>query len=116
MRNKKFDRLKKTFALLLVSCFTFSMAAASVSVAGSSDLGMTGNGYSDGYNKGYEDGKMQAIKDCLQYGSRDVLSKIPSPPDQYGWTEYYRDNYKNGYESGYIFGYNQVRYGCLNTK
>jgi hypothetical protein len=113
MRNKNFDRIKKTFALLLLLFFVLSITAASASASGNSNYGKTEDGYKDGYDKGSEDGKIQAKKDCEQYGSRDVLSKIPSPPDSDGWTEYYKDNYKNVYEKGYVDGYNQIRYGCL---
>jgi hypothetical protein len=110
MTNKKFCRLKKTIAFLLMVLFILSVTAASAS-ATCTNGGMNGNG--DGYNKGFEDGKMQAKIDCEKYGSKDVLSKIPSPPDQQGCTEYYKDNYKNGYEKGYVVGYNQIRYDCL---
>jgi hypothetical protein len=91
--------------------FIFSVTAASASASCNDD--MNGNAYNDGYNRGYEDGKTQAKIDCEKFGNKDVLSKIPSPPDQYGCTEYYKDNYKNGYEKGYVVAYNQIRYDCL---
>lgn len=113
MRNKKFDRLKKTIAILLVLCFALSVTVVSASAADNRNCGENEYGYKDGYNKGYEDGKIHGQKDCEQYGSKDALSKIPSPPDKYGWTKYYRDNYKCGYEKGFIGSYNQIRYNCL---
>jgi uncharacterized membrane protein len=107
MRNKKFDRMKKTLAILLVLCFALSVTVASASAADNKD------GYNKGYNKGYQDGKIKGQKDCKKYGSKETLSKIPSPPNEYGWTKYYKDNYNEGYEKGYIESYNRIRYDCL---
>jgi hypothetical protein len=104
MINRKLGRIKKHFVILLVLGFVLSVTAASASAAG--------NG-KDGYNKGYDDGKKQGQKDCEQYGSRETLSKIPSPPSKNGWTRQNRDNYNSDYEKGYIDGYNGKRYSCL---
>ncbi len=108
MIDRKLGQIKKGFAILLVFCFVLSVIAASASAADNSK-----NGYSDGYKKGYDDGKKQGQKDCEQYGSKETLSKIPSPPNEDGWTRNYRDNYNRGYEKGYINGYNGNRYLCL---
>lgn len=108
MINKEFDKIKKTFAVLLILCFVLSVMAASANAADNSK-----DGYSDGYKKGYDDGKKQGQKDCKQYGSKETLSKIPSPPNRDGWTKPYRDSYNSGYEKGYIDSYNGNRYTCL---
>jgi hypothetical protein len=109
----KFVWIKKTACILLMLFFILSVTAASASAADTGTGSTNGYGYIAGYNKGFEDGKVQAKKDCEQYGSKDILSKIPSPPEQYGCAEYYKHNFNNGYEKGYVIGYNLVRYGCL---
>ena len=108
MRNKKFDRIKKTLAVLLVLCFALSVTVTSANAADNSK-----NGYNDGYNKGYKDGKNQSQKDCEKYGSRENISKIPDPSNKDSWTRYYKDSYNTGYKKGYIDGYNGNRYSCL---
>jgi flagellar biosynthesis/type III secretory pathway protein FliH len=113
MRNKKIDRMKRNLAILLLLGFALSVTAASASAADNINHGKSQKGYIDGYNKGYEDGKIQGQKDCEQYGITDILSKIPSPYNEYSWLKDYRDSYNIGYEKGYIDGYNQIRYGCL---
>lgn len=113
MRNKKIDRIKKILATLLILCFALSMTTASASTADNINYGKSEEGYKDGYNKGCEDGKIQGQKDCEQYGSRDILSKIRFPYIEYSWSKDYRDNYNIGYAKGYIDGYNQIRYSCL---
>jgi hypothetical protein len=110
MRNKKFDRIKKTLAILLILCFALSVTAASVSAAGNSK---DKDGYSDGYKKGYNDGKKQGDKDCEEYGSTENLSKVPIPSSKDSWTIYYKSSYNTGYKKGYIDGYNGNRYKCL---
>ncbi|WP_048139156.1 hypothetical protein [Methanosarcina horonobensis] len=111
MRYKKFEQIKKTIAILLVICFALSTISTSASAADNS------KGYSDGYNKGYDDGKddgkKQGEKDCKQYGSRENLDKIPTPPNKDSWTESYKNSYNKGYQKGYIDGYNANRYTCL---
>lgn len=110
MKNKNFDKIKKTFAVLLAFCFVLSVTAAAASAA---DNSKNKDGYGDGYAKGQKDGKNQGKKDCEKYGSREILSKIPSPFNEYGWTKYYRDSYNRGYEKGYLDSYNINRYLCL---
>jgi len=111
MITKKFGRRKKALAVLLVVCFLLSVTVASVSAA---DNTRNKDGYSDGYKEGYEDGRKQGEKDCNQYGSREALSKIPSPPSDYRWTKNYKNSFNRGYQNGYIEGYNGNRYTCLN--
>ena len=111
MRNKKFDRIKKTLAILLIVCFTLSVTVASVSAADNDK-----SGYMDGYYKGYKDGKKQGQKDCKQYGSRENLAKIPSPLNKDSWTKSYKNSYNAGYKKGYLDGYNGNRYICLRYK
>lgn len=107
MRNKKSDRIKKSLAILLIICFAFSVIAAPANAAENN------KGYKDGYKKGYRDGKSQGHKDCNQYGSRDTLSKIPSPPSKSSWTSQYINSFNEGYKKGFIDGYNENRYNCL---
>jgi hypothetical protein len=113
MKNKEFDRIKKTLIILLVLCFAQTASAALASAADNSNYGKDEDGFKDGYNKGFEDGKIQGQIECEQYGNNSTLSKIPSPFNDNSWSQNYRDNYNNGYEKGYIDGYNQSRYGCL---
>ena len=112
MGNKKFDRIKKVFVILLVLCFALSVTAVSASAHDNSNHGRNDSGYKDGHNKGYEDGKTQGKKDCEKYGSRDNLAKVP-PPSKHKWTKNYKRSYKNGYTNGYVDGYNKIRYNCL---
>lgn len=110
MITKKFDGIKKTFVILLILCFILSVTTVSASAAGNSK---NKDGYNDGYRKGYEDGKGQGQKDCNKYGSKESLSKIPTPPNNSQWTKDYKDSYNRGYQKGYIDGYNGNRYTCL---
>jgi hypothetical protein len=110
MISKKFDRIKRTFAVLLTVCFVLSVTAAAASAAADSK---NKDGYNDGYTKGYGDGRKQGQIDCDNYGSREILSKIPSPYNDNRWTENYKDSYNRGYQKGYIDGYNGNRYTCL---
>ncbi len=110
MRNRKSHRIKKTFTILLMLCFLLSVTAASASSAGNSK---NNDGHRNGYEKGYTEGKKQGQKDCNQYGSRDTLSKIPSPSNDDRWTKDYKDSYNQGFKRGYIDGYNGNRYSCL---
>ncbi|HIH75669.1 MAG TPA: hypothetical protein HA306_11230 [Methanosarcina sp.] len=105
MGYKKFDNIKKILAFLLIICFSLSVTVAPAAAGD--------NGYYDGYRKGYSDGKKQSEKDCKQYGSRENLSKIPSPFYKDSWTRSYKNNYNKGYRKGYIDGYNGNRYECL---
>jgi flagellar biosynthesis/type III secretory pathway protein FliH len=113
MGNNKFDRIKKTIAILLLLCFVLSVTVASVSAADNSESGKNKDGYKAGYNKGYKDGKKQGQKDCDQYGIREILQKIPTPFNKYSWTKYFTERYNKGYKGGFIDGYSQSRYKCL---
>lgn len=113
MRNKRFDRLKKTLAILLVVCFTLSVTVTSVNAADEDEKYKDAKGYIEGYEAGYKEGKEQGDKDCEQYGSIENLSKIPSPTNETNWTEEYTDSYNIGYKKGYIDGYSGSRYECL---
>jgi hypothetical protein len=113
MRNKKFYKINKALAILLILCFALSVTAVSASAHDSINYDRNSGGYKAGHEKGYEDGKMQAKKDCEKYGSRDNIKKIPSPRSKHTWTNNYKRSYINGYTSGYIDGYNQIRYDCL---
>lgn len=64
-----------------------------------------GQDYIDGYNKGSNDGK----EDCIQYGSKDFIRKIP---DSFNKDERYRE----GFIRGYTIGYHEKRYKCLNEQ
>lgn len=105
MGNKRFNRIKKPLAILLVFCFVLSITAASASAVS--------NGYDNGYKKGYNDGKKQSDKNCKQFGSRPNLSKVPSPSLKSSWIQSYKNSYSSGYKKGYIDGYNGNRYLCL---
>ena len=123
MGNKKFGRIKKTLAVLLMLCFTLSITAASAEASDDSNGYNDGyykgyddgcnKGHDDGYNKGHDDGKIQGEKDCKQYGSKENLSKIPSPALKSDWDISYKTSYGEGYTKGYIEGYNKNRYSCL---
>ncbi len=113
MKNKKFERIKKTFAVLLVLCFVLSATVASASA---NDNNKNKDGYRDGYKKGIDNGRKQGQKDCEQYGSRETLSKISAPHIEYSWPDYYKASYSAGYSAGYIYSYNEIRYKCLKNK
>lgn len=113
MNTKKFDRSKKTLAILLLLCFVFSVTAALVSADDNIKYGKSEAGYKDGYSKGYKDGKIQGHNDCEQYGSTEVLNKIPTPFNQINWTKNYIESYNEGYKDGYLEGYSESRYKCL---
>jgi hypothetical protein len=129
MKNNIFGRIKKTLAILLAVCFLLSVTTTSVSATENSRYGKNkvayeggyNKGYSgknkvayeDGYSKGYSVGKEQGKKDCKQYGSTEILKKIPRPFTKYSWTAVYKKSYRNGYKSGYIDGYSGIRYECL---
>ncbi|MGB9929511.1 MAG: hypothetical protein ACPK85_14110 [Methanosarcina sp.] len=105
MRSKKFNLTKKAVAILLIVCFIMSVFPLLANAAN--------NGYTDGYNKGFQDGKIQAQKDCDQYSNKEVLSKIPPSPGKSNWSQRYKNSYSKGYAQGYIDGYNGNRYTCL---
>lgn len=113
MKTKKFARSKKTLAILLLLCFVLSVTAALVSADDNIKYGKSKDGYKDGYSKGYEDGKIQGQNDCEQYGSTEVLNKIPTPFNQISWTKDYIESYNKGYKVGYFDGYSKSRYECL---
>jgi len=107
--NKTFDRTTKTMAILLTLCFVLSVTVASVNAAPFEQRNKLhdhgdqyGQGYKNGYSKGSNDGK----RDCSEYGSKDVLKKIPSPSNN-------DENYKKGFKLGYLTGYDEKRYTCL---
>jgi hypothetical protein len=124
MENKKFERVKKTFAVLLVLCFVLSatVASASATEKNKSKDGYDKNkdsykdGYIDGYKKGIDDGRKHGQKDCELYGSRETLSKIYIPNIKYSWPDDYKESYEDGYRAGYIYSYNEMRYNCLKNK
>jgi len=113
MENTAFDKIKKALAILLMLCFILSVTAAVASAGDNSKYGKNKEAYKKGYNKGYKDGKKQGKKDCKQYGSKEVLQKIPNAVIKLSWTKGYRESYSKGYKDGYIEGYNQKRYECL---
>ena len=135
MANKTFDRITKTMAILLLLCFVLSVTAISVNAAtfeqrnkfydhaGKYKHGdkygqdyKDGNnyrqdyrdgdkykqGYKDGYNKGLNDGR----EDCIKYGSKDFIRKIPNPHNK-------DKRYREGFIQGYTIGYHEKRYTCL---
>lgn len=59
-------------------------------------------GYKDGYSKGLNDGR----EDCIKYGSKDFLRKIPNPSNE-------DKRYREGFSLGYTTGYHKTRYACL---
>ncbi|AAM05391.1 predicted protein [Methanosarcina acetivorans C2A] len=113
MRTKKFDRSKKTLAILLLLCFVLSVTATLVSADENIKYGKSKAGYKAGYSKGYEEGKIQGQNDCGQYGSTEVLNKIPTPFNKSSWTKDYTESYNKGYKDGYFDGYTKSRYECL---
>ena len=113
MKNTAFDKIKKTLAILLILCFVLSVTAAVANAGESSKYGKNKDAYKKGYNKGYKDGKRQSKKDCRQYGSKEILHKIPDAIVKSSWTKEYKESYTRGYEKGYIEGYNRNRYACL---
>jgi hypothetical protein len=127
MKNKKFGRIKKTFAVLLVLCFVLSatVASASATEKNKNKDGYDKNKdvydknkdrYTDGYKKGIDDGRKHGQKDCEQYGSRETLSKISIPYIIYSWPDEYKESYEDGYRAGYVYSYNEIRYKCLKNK
>lgn len=100
MANKILYRVTKTMSILLVLCFILSVTVASVNAAAFKDK--YGQGYDDGYSKGSDDGK----KDCDQYGSKEILKKIPDLSSN-------DVSYIKGFILGYTDGYNEKRYSCL---
>jgi opacity protein-like surface antigen len=62
----------------------------------------------DAYSKGYADGKFQAVKDCNQYGEKDVLTRIPEKSCDMIFNE--------RYVQGFVIGYNECRYLGLKNK
>jgi hypothetical protein len=127
MENKKFERIKKTFAVLLVLCFVLSATVASANATEKNknkddyDKNKEGydkkiDGYIEGYKKGIDDGRKHGQKDCEQYGSRETLSKISIPNIKHSWPDYYKKSYEEGYRKAYIYSYNEIRYNCLKNK
>jgi hypothetical protein len=132
--NRKFERVKKTFAVLLVLCFVLSATVASANATEKNEnkdgydknkdgfdknkdgFGKNKEGYIIGYKKGIDDGRKHGQKDCEQYGSRETLSKIPIPGIKYSWPDNYKKSYEEGYRTGYISSYNEIRYNCLKNK
>ncbi len=103
MENKILNKTTKAMAILLVLCFLLSVTVASVNAAAFEDK--YGQGYKDGYSKGSNDGK----KDCIQYGSKDILKKMPSSSNN-------NESYSKGFIRGYTNGYTEQRYLCLKNK
>ncbi len=135
MANKTFDRITKTMAILLALCFVLSVTAVSVNAAtfeqsnkfydhagkykhgdkygqdykDSNNYGQDSRngdsyiqGYKDGYNKGLNDGR----EDCIKYGSKVFIRKIPDPHNK-------DKRYREGFIQGYTIGYHEKRYTCL---
>ncbi|WP_048170416.1 hypothetical protein [Methanosarcina siciliae] len=113
MKTKRFDRSKKTLAILLLLSFVLSVTAALGSADDNINYGKSKDGYEDGHSKGYEDGKIQGQNDCEQYGGTEVLNKIPTPVNQLSWTKDYIESYNKGYKDGYLDSYSKSRYECL---
>jgi len=113
MEYNRFGGAKKTLAILLILCFILSVTVASVSAADNSKYGKSKEGYNAGYKAGYEEGKIQGQNDCGQYGSTEVLNKIPIPFNKLSWTKDYTESYNKGYKDGYLDGYSKSRYECL---
>ena len=109
MRNKKIEKIKRPFAILLAFSFLISILAMSANASENN------NDSKNGYDKGYIDGKKQGQNVCKKYGARETLIKIPSPSNKYNLVKYSTD-YKNGYERGFTNGYNAYRYNCLKNK
>jgi hypothetical protein len=127
MENKRFERVKKTFAVLLVLCFVLSATVASASATEKNEnkdgydknkdgFDKNKDGYIIGYKKGIDDGRKHGQKDCEQYGSRETLSKISILGIKYSWPDNYKKSYEEGYRTGYIDSYNEIRYNCLKNK
>jgi hypothetical protein len=115
MANKTFDRITKTMAILLLLCFVLSVTAISVNAATFEQRNKFydhadkykhgdkyGQDYKDGYNKGLNDGR----EDCIKYGSKDFIRKIPNPHNK-------DKRYREGFIQGYTIGYHEKRYTCL---
>jgi hypothetical protein len=71
------------------------------------------SGYSAGYNLGYSKGVTKGHSDCVSYGIKSVLVKIPTPSVSARWGSCYITGYKAGFKAGFINGYNKNRFACL---
>jgi len=111
MPNKIFDKIKKTMAISLALCFLLSVAVASVNAATfeqNNNPSGNSNNYRQGYEDGLEKGRIDAKKDCSQYGRENTLTKIPTPSNN-------EKSYIEGFTKGYLTSYNEERYTCLKN-
>jgi hypothetical protein len=107
---------KKALSFLLLVFFIVSVTATSASAAniqGSRDYKI---GYQAGVQYGYKAGSDASHADCLKYGQKSVLSKIPHPVIKDNWTTNYKEGYIKGFKNGYVAGYNSVRFTCLKDQ
>jgi hypothetical protein len=108
------NRIKKILSVLLLVSFVIFVTAASASArnVNISPPGSKG-GYDAGYQNGYKSGYDIGHQDCLKYGKKGTLTKIPAAFIKDNWTEKYKKDYKDGFKIGYISGYHSERYKCL---
>ena len=113
MRKQKSKRIKRILATLLTVCFLLSIITMPASATSLKNTRNYKLGYQFGYYDGYKVGYNAGYDDCVKYGQKGVLTKIPSPVIKKKWTKIYIKGYKDGLKKGYIVGYNKGRLKCL---
>lgn len=135
MEKQPFDRIKKTFGVLMLVSFIMFVTSMSATAnthdrdasknpnthdRDASATEPNGYGFRDnkigslsGYHYGYKEGSNVGLEDCLKHRQEGVLTQITDSEINDEWTENYQKGYKKGYKNGYINGYNDARFKCL---
>jgi flagellar biosynthesis/type III secretory pathway protein FliH len=135
MEKQSFDRIKKTFGVLMLVSFIMFVTSMSATAnthdrdasknpnthdRDASATEPNGYGFRDnkigslsGYHYGYKEGSNVGLEDCLKHRQEGVLTQITDSEINDEWTENYQKGYKKGYKNGYINGYNDARFKCL---
>ncbi|MHB8103675.1 MAG: hypothetical protein ACYDEF_16295 [Methanosarcina sp.] len=113
MEKQTFARIIKVLSFLLLIFFIMFLTAAS---AGAKNVYVPCDyqvGSQAGAQYGYKVGYDAGYKDCLKYGLKGVLTKIPVPDIKDEWTNNYKRGYIESFKKEYIEGYHDVRFACL---
>jgi len=112
MRKRKYTRITKTLAFLVLVSLIMFLTVTSASASTDKDYQ---DGYKIGFKIGLKVGQKAGNEDYLKYGHEGVLKKIPGIKVKNDWTESYKKGIKKGFKKGFIYAYNKARFKCLET-
>ena len=116
MKKYRFFGTQKIPVFLLLVFLITLIPSASASMMQVKDTSSYEQGYQAGSQSGYLVGYSVGHNDCINFGRKEVTTKIDNPKIKREWSNEYIKGYTEGFTHGFLAGYNNARFQCLKNK